>query len=141
MALASAAHSRVTVRSTAVQDSSITATTCASRRNVGEERPHGVTGTTCMPHPTQRRHGAGPLSVSRLVHEQAKRIGNHHQCAVFVNQDRQAYPGDSATIGPSAVTATAVGQHSQVRRSSAASAVCFQSRPKLANRRDMSPEP
>ena len=46
-----------------------------------------------------------------------------------------------ATIGPSAVTADAVGQHSQTRVSMGVSLVCFQSRPKAPYRSDMSPDP
>ena len=41
---------------------------------------------------------------------------------------------------PSDAIATAVGQHSQTRRSSAASGACVQLRSKLVNRSDMSPD-
>ena len=52
-------------------------------------------------------------------------------------RDRSRY----ATIGPSEVTAAAVGQHSQTRLSTTVSVACFQSRPNTPQRSDMSPLP
>ena len=44
-----------------------------------------------------------------------------------------------ATIGPSAVIAAAVGQHSQTRKSTGVSAICFQLRSNAPKRNDIAP--